>query len=248
MPEPEGAIFESTRVAPRRDRTPILAAAALLAIGGLAVVGLSGRDLGSGPGAGGLGSGAGAVASGRSPGTQALATAPPATPAATDEVEVTFAPAPVAGPQMTSEPGPIQLSARRQPNSVFVHGDVFVPDVTWVFVSLQDAGGRVAGWASVSVPGAAGPGIDGGPTLRFDVELAAAYVNFPGALALQATAYDGSGRAVASSTIEDLRPWFAVPAEVGAPSSSGAPGGAVSRGFRPGAHFPMLDADWGDEP
>jgi hypothetical protein len=217
-------------------------------------VGLSGGDPGGGPSGGagagggpgsGLGGGVGALASSGSGASPAPATTAPATPAPKDDVAVTFAPAPVAGPQMTSDPGPIQLSARRQPNSVFVHGDVFVADVTWVFVSLQDARGRVAGWASVSVPGAAGPGTDGGPTLRFDVELAAAYVNFPGALALQATAYDGSGRAVASSTIEDLRLWILT--DVVAPMGGAAPGGAVAGGFRPGAHFPMLDASWGDE-
>jgi hypothetical protein len=76
--------------------------------------------------------------------------------------------------------------------------------VTWVFVSLQDDSGRVAGWASVSVPGAAGPGNGDGPTLRFDVELAVP-AGFEGRLWVQANAYDAAGTQIASSRL-DLPP------------------------------------------
>jgi hypothetical protein len=104
-------------------------------------------------------------------------------------------------PILTTGPGPIQLVARRHPETMFVHGDVFVPRVTWVFVSLQDDSGRVAGWASVSVPGAAGPGVGSGPTLRFDVELAVP-AGFAGRLWIQANAYDTQGAQIASSRLE----------------------------------------------
>ena len=47
----------------------------------------------------------------------------------------------------TSPPGPINLQASRHPSTVFVHGDVFAQQVTWVFVSLQSLDGQVGGWA-----------------------------------------------------------------------------------------------------
>src|SRR5207247_10276387 len=72
-------------------------------------------------------------------------------------------------PVQTSGPGPIQLLAQRHADTVFVHGDVFAPNITWVFFSLQAADGRVAGWASVSVPGSTGAAAaTGEPALRFD--------------------------------------------------------------------------------
>ena len=112
---------------------------------------------------------------------------------------------------MTSEPGPLVLAAQREVDSVFVHGDVFVERVTWVFVSVQDASGRIAGWASVSVPGAAGPAVGDGPAMRFDLEVAAPYDDFPTALELQAIAYDSTGRIIAVGRIPGLSPLFVVP-------------------------------------
>jgi hypothetical protein len=109
-------------------------------------------------------------------------------------------PAPTMGPPSTSGPGPIQLEASRRAESMFVHGDVFVPNVTWVFVSLQRAV-DVIGWASVSVPGGAGPGVGSGPTLRFDVELPIPSVTVIGPLTIQATAYDRTGKLVASARL-----------------------------------------------
>jgi hypothetical protein len=105
---------------------------------------------------------------------------------------------------VTSPPGVIQLVARRQVGAMFVHGDVFVPRVTWVSVSLLDDGGNVAGWASVSVPGAAGPGQSDGPTLRFDVELPVPEA-FAGRLWLDANAYDADGALIGSVRLE-VRP------------------------------------------
>jgi hypothetical protein len=124
-------------------------------------------------------------------------------------------------PAVTSKPGPVQIDARRSSGKVFVHGDVFVPRVSWVFVSLLDDAGRVAGWASVSVPGAAGPAQSGGPSLRFDVELAITD-EFPGRLWLSANAYDADGNLVSSSRLELVAPTFiVVPGFTAVPTSPG---------------------------
>ena len=143
------------------------------------------------------------------PGAGALPTfGSPAVPSATagsgaplpipsfDRAQFSFA------PLATSDPASAQilLTAQRQPSTMFVHGDVYVAKVTWVFVSLRDDAGQVGGWSSVSVPGAAGPGVDGGPTMRFDVELAVP-AGFAGALTIQATAYDGTGLVIGSSQL-----------------------------------------------
>ena len=105
-------------------------------------------------------------------------------------------------PILTSEPGQVMIAARRHPETMFIHGNVFVPRVTWVYVSLQDRAGRVAGWASVSVPGgAAAPAADGA-TLRFDVELAISQDRQDGSLWIQVIAYNAAGEAIASSRLE----------------------------------------------
>ena len=145
-----------------------------------------------------------------------LSTPPPALPpvavAPTSAGTPTFvaetaAPLPTVGslrvpivPMQTSDPAStkVRLQVQRQANGMFVHGDVYVAKVTWVFVSLRDASGTVTGWASVSVPGAAGPGVRGGPTMRFAVELAVP-ADFTGPVTIQATAYDGSGRVIGST-------------------------------------------------
>jgi hypothetical protein len=105
-------------------------------------------------------------------------------------------------PVETSDPGStkLRLTAQRQMDGMFVHGDVYVAKVTWVFVSIRDSTGTVTGWASVSVPGAAGPGAKGGPTMRFDVQLAIP-ADASGQLTIQATAYDGTGHVIGSSQI-----------------------------------------------
>jgi hypothetical protein len=123
---------------------------------------------------------------------------------------------------------------------MFVHGDVFVDQVTWVFVSLQNPTGRIAGWASVSVPGAAGPGARDGSTLRFDLELAVPSDFVAGPIWIQAHAYDSQGRVVASArlgTNPDGGPWVE-----GGGASVERPVGAA----RPGVFFPLLDATWED--
>jgi hypothetical protein len=125
-------------------------------------------------------------------------------PAATVRSErASRAPIPTSGPVRTSDPDSIQIriEAQRHPGTIYVHGDVYVANVTWVFVSLRDAAGRVAGWASVSVPGAAGPALKDGPTLRFDVELAVP-AEFSGPLWIQANAYDQTARIIGSTRLD----------------------------------------------
>jgi hypothetical protein len=125
--------------------------------------------------------------------------APTAEPTAKPLPTVAYLRVPIS-PVQTSDPGSttIRLAVQRQPNHMFVHGDVFVPKVTWVFVSLRDPSGTVTGWASVSVPGAAGPGVRAGPTMRFDVELVVP-TDFAGQLTIQATAYDRTGHVIGST-------------------------------------------------
>lgn len=105
-------------------------------------------------------------------------------------------------PVQTSDPGSakVRLAVQRQHDGMFVHGDIYAARVTWVFVSLRDPTGTITGWASVSVPGAAGPTVRGGPTMRFDVELAVPQ-DYAGKLTIQATAYDHSGKVVGSTQL-----------------------------------------------
>ena len=189
---PEGATFEAIRIGGRRQRPPIFVLAFAVVITGLVALGLGTRSPGGGPAV--LGS---AVA----------LTTPLRTPAPDPSRRIVAGPSsglssPAMAPVVTSDPGPIVIQARRHPETMYVHGDVFVERVTWVFVSLQDASGRVAGWASVSVPGAVGPGIDDGPTLRFDVELAIPSHLNEGLLSIQVNAHDSDGKLVASERLE----------------------------------------------
>ena len=190
---PESAAFEPAQLGrARRDRPPVVAFAFLLVLGGIVAAGVSGRlETGAFP----VGGGDLAAATGTPvPPTPALepdrfaSSGLPAFPADT-------------GPIYTSAPGPMHVEAKRHPETIFVHGDVDAPRITWVFVSVLDDIGRVAGWTSVSVPGAAGPNANGGPALRFDVELAIP-AGFGGRLWVRAQAYDTDGKLVASSSVE----------------------------------------------
>lgn len=193
--EPESASFETARLRPRRGTQPIFIVGFLAVIGGVVAVGLGGRS----------------VAQPTLP-PIALDTAAPATIAATVQPSPEPSPEPSpaifiphatanAAPVYATGPGQLELRAQRLPASLYVHGDVFVPQVTWVFVSLQDGAGRVAGWASVSVPGAAGPARDKGPTLRFDVEMNVPD-GFGAPLWLNANAYDAEGALMTSVRLE----------------------------------------------
>ncbi len=189
--DPESASFETARVGVRRTRPPLSVVGFLVLIGGLVAVGVGGRGPAPAPSVPLI------AAASPSPTIEpaGVAQSPPA---------VVFpgpSSSPDAAPIITSGPGPIELLARRHPETMFVHGDVFVPRVTWVFVSLQDDDGRVAGWASVSVPGAAGPGIGSGPTMRFDVEVALPD-GYEDRLWIQANAYDADGAQIANVRLE----------------------------------------------
>jgi len=193
---PEHADFAG-RVGGARRRPPFAALGWMVILGSVVAIGLSGRI-----------GGAGATST---PGTTAAATAAAPTervPSSFRLVEGTHSPrfdpdfpTPAPGnPTVTSEPGPIALEATRNPSSVFVHGDVFADQVTWVFVSIQTLDGQVGGWTSVSIPGAAGES-KGRPALRFDVDLAVPTAMATGVLMVQANAYNAKGVLVASTRV-----------------------------------------------
>lgn len=190
--EPESATFETARVGGRRGAQPVFILGFVAVIGVMITISIAGR-----PSAPPLTQpGARASLDATAPAASAPTAAPRSTP---DPTLPIFRPDD--GPVFTSAPGPLVMQATRHRETVFVHGDVFVARVTWVFVSLQDDIGNVAGWASVSVPGAAGPGSSDGPTLRFDVELALRG-EFSQRLWVQAQAYDADGVQIAATRVE----------------------------------------------
>jgi len=104
-------------------------------------------------------------------------------------------------PVISSPAGrPVALQVQRHADTMFVHGDVNVAAVTWVFVAVIDDDGRVAGWSSVSVPGGVGAGQDHRPALRFDLEIPVPAWAIA-SLWVQATAYDATGRVVGSERL-----------------------------------------------
>lgn len=219
--EPQGATFDATRIGGRRQRPPGFVLIFGVLIGGLVALGFAGRNPAGDPGAV-----ESPLASGSRTGTTVAQGSPaggsPSAPSAPSA-------SPDRAPVVTSGEGPIVITARRHPETMYVHGDVFVDHVTWVFVSLRDRTGRVAGWASVSVPGAAGRGEEDGPSLRFDVELAVPQHLTAGSLWIHANAHDAGGRLMASTELEiDRNGNGPVPAKLG---------------FRPGVYFPLLDAN-----
>jgi hypothetical protein len=157
-------------------------------LAGAVGLGLSGRSSGEA----GVGTATTATLAARTPGPT-IRQVP--TQAPSDRIPLL--PAPV----ITSQPGrPISLQIQRDTESLFVHGDVNVAAITWVFVSVIDDDGRVVGWSSVSVPGGVGSGQDHRPALRFDVE-----IPMPdwatNRLWVQATAYDATGRIVGTERL-----------------------------------------------
>lgn len=225
---PEGATF-SGRIDRRRSGPPIFVIAFVLLLGGVVAIAIAGR---APAGAGRAGTSGVAASPAASPAT-AVASRPPATfmrdpsdpfPLPSDAPQAS----PGSAPIVASVPGgPISLQLRRHPETMFVHGDVLAPGVTWVFVALIDDTGRVAGWTSVSVPGGAGAAPGGRPTLRFDVELAMPDWAVSSRLWLQATAYDSSGAVVGTERLGIQSDGSPVAARLSprAPMSSGPPGG-----------------------
>jgi hypothetical protein len=192
--EPEGASFASARLPSRRERPPVFLLAFLVVLSGIVVIGVGGRTPAVPAVVPPL-----ALVSPSGIAMAATLTSPSRLPGGPS-----FSPGslPTPAPILTTGPGPIQLQARRHPETMFVAGDVFAEHVTWVFVSLQDQRGRVAGWASVSMPGAAGPGVGAGPTLRFAVELAVPADAVSATIWVLAGAYDTEGKLVASTRLE----------------------------------------------
>ena len=186
---PESAAFEPARIGGgRRGRPPVVAAGFVLVLGLVIAAGVSGR----------LGAGA-------FPNTGeniALAPSPLGTPRSSDAVPPTGPAFPAdTAPMLSSGPGDLELLAKRRAETIFVHGDVYAPGITWVYMSLRDDAGQIAGWASVSMPGAAGPAASGVPTLRFDVELAIP-TTFSGNLWVQAHAYDARFGLIATARVD----------------------------------------------
>lgn len=185
--EPASATFETVRVPARRGSAPLFIVGFVVVVGAVIAVGVGGRS----------------VAQPTFPAVALdlpRATVQP-TAGATGQQEPPVIRVPGVPPRtFTSGPGPVQLRATRSAHSVFVHGDVFVPRTTWVYVSLRDQAGNVAGWASVSVPGSAGPAQSDGPNLRFDVELALPDT-FDGELWVNANAYDADSTVIASARL-----------------------------------------------
>lgn len=184
--EPESASFAVVRVGRRGSGSALLVLAFIAVLAGMIGIAVGSQAPTEGP------AGPPVAAASARPTVR-----PTATPAAT---VATVRPSPA--PLLTSDPaaGQLRLAVQPQSSTMYVHGDVYVVDVTWVFVSLQDASGRVASWASVSVPGAAGPAVGSGPTLRFDVDLAVP-AGFSGPLSIQANAYDNTARIIGSARL-----------------------------------------------
>lgn len=185
---PEHADFEVARVGERGSRSLVRFLALGAVLVGMIAIAILNRPT-TAP------TTAGADASGG----LASSTVASATPDASSGAVPSFA---FLGPAQTSDPSSteIRLVAEPMTDAMFVHGDVYVPNVTWVFVSLQDPSRAVLGWTSVSVPGAAGPAASGSPTMRFDVQLAVP-AGTAEPLTVQATAYDKSARQIGSTQL-----------------------------------------------
>jgi len=185
---PEHADFAAARVGGRR-RSPIVALGWIGVLAGVVALGLSGRT----PDASGVGATATSGPTALDVGSIVLSQAPSGAPIP----RASFRPAPV----ISSQAGrPVALQVQRHPDTMFVHGDVNVAAVTWVFVAVIDGDGRVAGWSSVSVPGGVGPGQDHRPALRFDLEIPVPDWAIT-LLWVQVTAYDATGRVVGSERL-----------------------------------------------
>jgi hypothetical protein len=226
----DGAAFTS-RVGGGNGRPPVLAIAFVAVLAAVVAVGLSGRsDAGSANQAGGgLPSAAAGLATPAVAGTTYVPRGPRAVPV----------PTPRRAPVVSSTgEGPIVLQIRRQPDSMYIHGDIYAAEVAWVFVNILDSEGRVAGWAQVSAPAGIGPRGDDVPTMRFDVEQALPDRS-NGPLWVQAIVYAAGGVVIGT---ERLGVWYDGTQVLEEVTHGRAD---VDRG-RPGVFFPRLDASWDD--
>lgn len=193
---PESAAFDTARVRGPRFQPPILVAGFLVLLVTIVALGVGGQvnpATTPRPNA--------ALASNGVPvPTVAAPSAAPSSGPSAQSARGPRATPPAPAPVMTSGPGPIQIVAQRSTAGMFIHGDVFASRVTWVYVSVSDDSGIVAGWASVSVPGAAGASHGAGPALRFDIEIAVPAA-FNGRLWVTANAYNDAGEPVGSTRL-----------------------------------------------
>jgi hypothetical protein len=185
-PRGEGSASFTGATARRRGRPPVFLVVFLALLGGVVVAGFGGRLAEPAPSAVSPAAGA-STGPTESP---APSVAPPSTPAAR--------------PVVTSAPGPLVLRARRNAATVYVHGEVVAPRVTWVYVALQDAAGRVAGWTSVSLPdpGPPSPSSEDAAPMLFDVEVLVPADLYPGAMFVFAHAHDADGALVGTAQLE----------------------------------------------
>jgi hypothetical protein len=202
----EGATFDPEPIT-RRGGRPILAAMVALSVGGLVVLGAAER----------LASPSTAEAPFAAV-DESAALASPAPP-------VALVPAPNGATLVSRTSGDIKVYARRYEASTYLHGEVYVRDAAWVYVSVRDTPGQVAGWASLGVPDAATPSAPASrqaPRLQFDIEIAVPGSFANGSLWVQANAYDGLGRIVDFTRFEIL-----------ADGEPGAGASASPAGFNP---------------
>jgi len=193
----DGADFTPRRLG--GGRTPPLLVW-VVALGGLVALGVAGR---SGDGAAGTGDERATPAASRPAAIQDASS--------TDSIVVRPTARPITGnPSASSGAGPIRLEVVRTSASIFVHADIHLERIAWVFVQVQTDSGRVAGWASMSFPGAvdppASPGDPLAPALRFDVELVVPDDMREGWLWTQVNVYDNLGQRVGTTRLPVAAP------------------------------------------
>ena len=197
-PPGDAASFDVRRLGDGRRRPAAMLMAWLVGLGALVALGLAGRDAPAvgAPGGTALPPLPSLVAGEPTPGSFAAAPTPIL-------VVADGSPRPNGWrSRVSSGPGPVSLQVVRTAASMFVHGDIEVDDVVWVFVSVQSGDGRIAGWTSLSFPGSVGRVDGAGPAMRFDVELVIPADMLDGPLWAQANVYDARGQQVATTRLE----------------------------------------------
>lgn len=174
-PRTESAEFAPRPIARRRGGVPVAVGLWALVIGGLVAIGSFDRLTGGSP--------APAVA--------------PGSVAPLDEAVVAVDPGPQR-PRRTDGPDLLRLDVRRDGRHLFVHGTVLSENVVSIVMSLQDATGRAAKWATVSLPGGS-TAFRLGAENRFDT-----YIRIPDELVgqptwIQASAYTAIGRRIGTA-------------------------------------------------
>jgi hypothetical protein len=192
----DGAAFAGA-VPGRPGRPPVFVLAFVVVLLALVAVGFGGRVADPGPSAA-------APAALASPATSQVPSPPAGSQVASPPAGLQVPSPPVFPALLTSEPGGIALTVVPNRETIFIHGDVFARRVTWIYVALQDRAGRIAGWASVTMPepGTSPSAASGEPTLRFNVELAVPSAVYPGTIFVVAHAYEADGGVAAAARVE----------------------------------------------